>query len=215
MNRFLQVLYRKKIKPLIEDKILFKGSRNDAYSVSSMYRVLEGFPQTDFPSRSIWNSVVPPRMGFFAWEASWGKVLTLDQLKRRGRALANRCFLCEEDEEDINHLLIHCKKARMLWDLLLSIVGTRWVFPANIIQLLLSWQEAPVGKKRKNIWIAAPICLFWTVWQNRNMLVFENTVTSDQRTKYMFLSKLWTLANSHNVEKMHSLVDFLTWLGSK
>ena len=38
----------------------------------------------------------------------------LDQLKRRGRALANKCFLYEEDEETIEHLLIHCKKVRML-----------------------------------------------------------------------------------------------------
>ena len=52
----------------------------------------------------------------------------LDQLKRRGRALANRRFLCKEDEGDINHFLVHYKKARMLWDLFLSIVGTCWVF---------------------------------------------------------------------------------------
>ena len=114
VDSLLQVLYRKQIRPLMEDKILFKGSRNDAFSVKSMYRVLDCSPQVAFPYRSIWNPVIPPRMSFFAWEASWGKVLTLDQLKRRGRALANRCFLCEEDEEDINHLLLHCKKARML-----------------------------------------------------------------------------------------------------
>ena len=142
-------------------------------------------------------------------------MLTLDQLKRLGRALANRCFLCEEDEEDINHLLLHCKKARMLWDLLLSIVGTSWVAPDSVIQMLLSWQGAPVGKKSKNIWNAAPVCLFWTVWHNRNMLVFENRATSDQRTKFLFLSKLWTLANTHSGEKTYSLVDFLTWLGCR
>ena len=113
-----------KIRPFMEDQILFKGSRNDAFSVKIMYRVLDCSPQVVFPSRSIWNPVIPPRIGFFAWEASWGKVLTLDQLKRQGRALANRCFLGEEYEEDINRLLVHCKKARMLWDLLLSIVGT-------------------------------------------------------------------------------------------
>ena len=55
-----------------------------------------------------------------------------------------------------------------------------------------------MGKKRKNIWIV----LFWTVWHNKNMLVFENRVTSDQRTKVLFLSKLWVLANTHSVEKM-------------
>ena len=215
VDRFLQVLNRKRIKPLMEDKILFKGSRNDGFSVKSMYRVLDCSPQVAFPSRSIWNPVIPPRMGFFAWEASWGKLLTLDQLKHRGRALANRCFLCEEDEEDINHLSLHFKKAKMLWDLLLTIVGTSWVFPNSVIQMLLSWQGATVGKKRKNIWMAAPVCLFWTVWHNRNLLVFEDKATSDQRIKFLFLSKLWTLANTHSVEKTNSLVDFLTWLGTR
>ena len=173
VDRLLQVLHRKQIRPRMEDKILFKGSKIDVFSVKIMYRVLDCSPQVVFPSRTIWNPVIPPRMGFFAWEASWGKVLTLDQLKRRGRALTNRCFLCEEDEEDINHLLLHCKKAKMLWDLFLSIVGTSWVFPDSVIQTLLSWQGALVGKKRKNIWIAAPLCLFWTVWQNKNMVVLK------------------------------------------
>ena len=76
-------------------------------------------------------------------------MLTLDQFKRRGRALANRRFLGKEEEEDINHFLVHCKNARMLWDLFLSIVGTCWVFSDSVIQTLLSWQGALVGKKRK------------------------------------------------------------------
>ena len=52
-------------------------------------------------------------------------------------------------------------------------------------------------------------------WFNRNMLVFENRATSDQRTKFLFLSNLWTLAKTHTGEKMYSLVDFLTWFGSR
>ena len=36
-----------------------------------------------------------PRVAFFAWKASWAKILTLDQVKRRGFSLANRCFLCQ------------------------------------------------------------------------------------------------------------------------
>ena len=135
-------------------------------------------------------------------------MLTLDQLKCRGRALANRRFLSKDDEEDINHFLVHCKKARMLWDLFLSIVRTCWVFPDSVIHTLLSWQGALVGKKRKNIWLAAPLCLFWIVWQNRNMVVFENRATSYQRTKIIFLSKLWSLANIHSVDNTNSLVDF-------
>ena len=28
----------------------------------------------------VWNAWAPPKASFFAWEASWGKALTLDQL---------------------------------------------------------------------------------------------------------------------------------------
>ena len=57
----------------------------------------------DWPVRSGFQNIaiITPKVGFFAWEVSWGKVLTLDQLNRRGTALSNRCFLCEEEEETI------------------------------------------------------------------------------------------------------------------
>ena len=84
-------------------------------------------------------------------------MLTLDQLKRRGIPLVNRCFLCEEDEETIDHLLIHCSRARMLWDLFLAITEVKWVFPRSVRQLLFAWQSASIGKKRKRIWMAAPL----------------------------------------------------------
>ena len=90
-------------------------------------------------------------------------MLTLDQLKRRGTTLMNRCFMCEEDEENIDHLLIHCKSVKILWNLFLSIVGTSWVFPQLVLHTLLAWQGAAVGKKHKRIWLAAPLCLFWTL----------------------------------------------------
>ena len=59
-------------------------------------------------------------------------MLTLDYLKRRGRVLANRCFLCEEEEESIDHLLVHCSKAKVSWDIFLGLVGVSWVFPKSV-----------------------------------------------------------------------------------
>ena len=102
-------------------------------------------------------------MGFFAWEASWGKVLTLDQLKKRGIAPANRYFLCGEDEETIDNLLLHCSMARLLWDLLLVIFRVNWVFPKSVRETLLSWRGSFVGKRRKKAWMTAPLTWFWTI----------------------------------------------------
>ena len=122
VERFLLFLQNRKIRPFQEDPLILKETRPDGFSVRLMYRKLMHSLPTDFPWHSIWNPIVPPKLGFFAWEASWGNVLTLDQLKRRRIPLVNRCFLCEEEEETIDHLLIHCSRAKMLWNLFLSIM---------------------------------------------------------------------------------------------
>ena len=192
---------------------MLKESLTDGFSVRHMYRKLMFAPPLDFPSRSIWNPIVPQKLGFFASEAFWGKVLTLDQLKRRGIPIVNRCFLCEEHEETIDHLLIHCSRAKMLWDLLLAITEANWVFPRTVRQLLLAWQSASVGKKRKRVWMAAPLCLFWTLWMERNRVVFENETPSAHRMKSFFLFTLWGWAKVYSVDNLNSLVGFLAWLG--
>ena len=70
-----------------------------------------------------------------------------------------------------------------------------------------------MGKKRKKIWMAAPLCLFWTLWQERNIAAFEDVTPSAQRMKTTFLCTLWSWANLYSVDNTDSLVDFLTWLG--
>ena len=47
-------------------------------------KILEGGPSRQAPVKILWNPYVPSKVGFFAWEAWWGKVLTMDQLKKGG-----------------------------------------------------------------------------------------------------------------------------------
>lgn len=76
-------------------------------------------------------------------------MLTLDLLKRSGRVLASRCFLCGDKEETVDHLLVHCSKARLFLDLFLVIVGVNWVFPMSIREAS-SFDVAPLwGKNHK------------------------------------------------------------------
>ena len=70
VERFLHFLHNKKIRHFQEDRLLLKESITDGFSVRHMYSKLVYSPPLDFPCRSIWNPIVPPNMGFFAWEAS-------------------------------------------------------------------------------------------------------------------------------------------------
>ena len=156
---------------------------------------------------------MPTKVGFFAWEASWGRILTLDQIKRRSITLANRCFLCEEEEETVEHLLLNCTKTKVLWNLFLAIVGVQWVFPLSVRGTLLSWHGPFVGKKRLKALMAAPLYLFWSIWHERNRIAFDEKRCLVQRLKTSFVFSLWSWSNVHVTEKSDSLMDFLVWMG--
>ena len=59
--------------------------------------------------------------------------------------------------------------------------------------------------------MAVPLCLFWTVWQVRNRVAFEDITPSAHRMKVTFLCALWSWANLYSVDKTDFLVDFLAW----
>ena len=157
---------------------------------------------------------MPPKVAFFAWEASWGQVLTQEQLLRRGFSLANRCFLCLSEEETVDHLLLHCVKTRVLWNLLFSLFGVYWTLSCTVKATLLGWNGGFVGKRRKRAWQMASLCIFWSVWKERNRLAFGNEELSLQRLKNSFVCNLWSWVRVSLVESPSSLVSFLDWIGS-
>ncbi|RVW69946.1 Transposon TX1 uncharacterized 149 kDa protein [Vitis vinifera] len=134
---------RKRLNVGMEDRVVWNASKNGIFSVKSLYNTLDSGGAVPFLWRIIWSPCVPTKVGFFAWEASWGKVLTQDHLKRRGWSLANRCFLCCDDEETINHILIHCPKSKVLWNLMFMMFKVNWVLQLTVKDNLLGWGWRP------------------------------------------------------------------------
>ncbi|RVW97672.1 Transposon TX1 uncharacterized 149 kDa protein [Vitis vinifera] len=67
-----------------DDSVIWRQGRNGLFRVKEAYRLLDKPNATEFPARGIWVDRVPTKVCFFAWEATWGKVLTLDRLQIRG-----------------------------------------------------------------------------------------------------------------------------------
>ena len=170
----------------IDDAIVWLPTKDGAFFVKSFYSSLADRRVEPFPHNIVWNSWVLLRISFFAWEATWAKILTLDQLKKRGWRIPNRCYLCKEEEETSDHILIHCLKAHLLWQLIFALFGIQWVLSCSVREVLLSWHESFVGKKRKKAWKAALLCMFWALWRERNRRAFDNFESTDQTIKISF-----------------------------
>ena len=136
--------------------------------MKAFFNILEGFPSCSAPSKVLWNPHIPSKIGFFAWEAWWGKVLTTTRLKKRGFHLASIYPFCGKKEEELEHILIHCPSIWGHWTDLLATSSVSWVCPLLVKDFILSWLNFPVRKKAKALWRAAPLILFWAIWKERN-----------------------------------------------
>ena len=65
MERFLSNLHNLNFSPLGEDKLFLKGVKDNGFSVKIMYNGLDHSSAIEFLYHSVWNSIVPPKIGFF------------------------------------------------------------------------------------------------------------------------------------------------------
>ena len=71
---------RKLVRRDDNDKVVCKDVEKGSFSVKSFYAALKVGREVLFPMNIIQNLWVSSKVSFFAWEASWGKVLTSNNL---------------------------------------------------------------------------------------------------------------------------------------
>lgn len=102
------------LKPFMErvNTWVWKLNHKGHFTSKSFYLALSNSLMDWFPHKSIWIPIIPSKISFFMWNTFLDKILTLNHLQRRGWNLANRCILCMNEEESVNHLFIHCSMAK-------------------------------------------------------------------------------------------------------
>ena len=81
----------------------------------------------------------PSKVSFFTWTAAKGKILTLDNLSKRNICVVNRCCMCKNDWELVDHLLLHYSHAYNPWSFVFSLFGISWVISKQVVELLACW----------------------------------------------------------------------------
>ena len=51
----------------------------------------------------------------------------------------------------------------------------------------LGWTHFPIRKKARKQWMASSTSLMWVIWEERNMVVFEDALVSFVSLKISFL----------------------------
>jgi len=105
------------------------------------------------------------------------KILTADNLQKRGWPHQEHCILCNGPLETGLHLSLLCPFARAVWDQVLS-----WEnFTVQLSQqdstcIAKWWEEAAskVPKQDHRRFNGVLIYIVWNLWKERNRRIFEN-----------------------------------------
>lgn len=65
---------------------------------------------------SIWRKDLPSKVSFLVWLIVRDKVLSQENLKKKGIAMAERCALCRNSSENRSHLFQDCPYSFKIWN---------------------------------------------------------------------------------------------------
>ena len=206
---FLDVIYS--VLPAQEgaDSICWKLSPQKGFSVNSFYKRLIAPVDNRYPWKSVWKPLAPSKVNFFMWTASLGKVLTIDNLRKRQLVLLDWCCMCKAAGESINHLFLHCNIASDLWNFVFTLLGLQWVMPCHVVDLLACWSGCLCRVSPTAIWGLIPHCLMWVLWRERNARSFEDVELSTLEIKQRFLSVLLEWTNASRLFHFTSIFELI------
>ena len=114
-----------------EDVLIWKKDPSGVYSIVSAY--VNSFEDYDVPCWAMaWVKGMTPKINIFFWIILQNKILTLDNIKKRGFFIVNQCGLCENDEESVDHIMLHFSFNTKVWDKIWSLMNMDWVPHATI-----------------------------------------------------------------------------------
>eukprot|EP01018_Ginkgo_biloba_P003660 Gb_23591 [translate_table: standard] len=127
----------------------------------------------------------------------------MDNLAKRGFALVNKCVLCEEDLESVDHLFLGCSFSKAVLNYLLTSFVSAWVIPASLSEALRQWSSPCTSSMFSYLWILSFHHYLWKIWKERKNRVFKenkkdvNLTYASVKSLVVENWKLMDFSNSH------------------
>lgn len=155
------------------DIMLWRWSPTGQFTVRSTYVALSDGATRDRRSSKIWKLRVPLKVKVFCWLVLRKRLLTADNLVKRGWVGDTACVLCGTDEETMDHLFTQCVFTRFL-----ILMGVEDVQNRDLGNDLTStwdrWKGRAGGQPTRHCLTDLIVC-WWIIWKERNDIIFRKT----------------------------------------
>ncbi|TVU02441.1 hypothetical protein EJB05_52059, partial [Eragrostis curvula] len=193
------------------DKHIWTRTASGVYSTKSAYDAfLLGGIKFE-PHKRLWKAWAPLKCKIFLWLAILNRCWTADRLERHGLQHADRCLLCDQKEETVQHILTDCVFARDVWFRALGKVGLQRVAPGQEDTVLCEWWRRAarrVGREQRKGFNTYVILITWQIWKMCNRCAFDGAqplplvdiVMAEIRDE----ATMWTMAGPNSSGRCYS-----------
>lgn len=160
-----------------KDVLIWCGSVNGYFTVKNLCAWVDANLQeeVDFMVPNQIRKRLPPKVWLLCWQACHNKLATKLNLWARGvlQAENTRCCFCNLEEENTDHLFLLCSRVNVLWYNIFRKEGLVWASPNSLLTVFEEWPNWISGMDSK-IWSVIPYAFVWSVWMERNSVIFRD-----------------------------------------
>lgn len=160
------------LDPLTEDEAVWRWHQGGAYSSRSAYNMLcEGAIRVSY-ANAIWRCWELLSCKIFMWLAIQYRMWTSDRRMRHGlQDQVSPCFLCNQEHDNVDHILLHCVYSRQLWFRCFQGANIKLTILPTMTDRLESWwcrarKSVPKDLRKGFDSVVTLIC--WSLWKQRN-----------------------------------------------
>ncbi|XP_057808675.1 uncharacterized protein LOC131023144 [Salvia miltiorrhiza] len=123
----------------------------------------------------IWAKYIPERRSITCWRIIHNRLPTHDRLIKHGMIMPNYCTFCFQNAETIDHIFWKCSQIEPLWKDFFAWFRFEQALASPDIHSMLvySWNRK-LSPQIGAYWKLGIITMLWTIWNARNLCIFEN-----------------------------------------
>ncbi|KAF5191247.1 hypothetical protein FRX31_019167 [Thalictrum thalictroides] len=154
------------------DQLGWRWGAHGIFSVASFYdSLVEKYnliqsELVSFAPLVIWELSIPLKIRIFLWCVCWGRLQTLDRLKKFQLVDDVRCVWCKRGVESVQHLFFQCP---VIYDVWRRLSGRKWgevlmlLDTNDLTGLVKNWPHVSSDLLGKNLWRFVPAAVVWSI----------------------------------------------------